>query len=480
MNHCNPVIARVVFALALIAPWPLLAGGVQTAPAESRPPAVSGEALDVDDSFTTDASDRRELVLTLYQNAPALIRDLRDIGLTDDPLSLRVLDISDRIIAESLRLSGEAPLELLSLRRPEALSRGQLLRAMVGHDVLLQSRETTDGEPEPGRLVALVDGEPLVRRGDILELIDDRSPWRVVFAAEPGLMQRTEALWLDLRGALPGRQGVEFLYQSGGLAWQTDYLLELDGDSIRLQAFARLENRTAMDFSEARIRLLAGDPETGAGTMRREMMASDSMTASAEGPYQLFRLPHAVSLPAGQTLQVPMFAHDAIDVRRQYRLQGRASGRASGEQATPVSLYLNFRSPQDDDASPLPAGTARVYQDDADGEPLFLGQDRLPASPPGRDVSLRLGTAFDLGAWRTQREFRRLGDRQEEQAWTIRLHNAGAEDAVVEVTEQIPGQWTMLDESIEHERRSADRAVWQVELPAGEEKELHYRVEIRH
>lgn len=480
MRRATPSICSLFLGLSLL-PVAVAADTVRTAPADGRPSTVTGEALASADRISTTAADRRELVLTIYQNAPALVRDRRRIGLSDEVVSLRVLDVSDRMLGESLRLRGEAELDLHAVRRPQPLERQRLLRSLVGQPVLLRSRETIDGETQQARLVSLVDGDPLVAIDDAFEIIDGNSPWRLLLPADAGIMQRTEALWLDLQSDLAGRQDVELLYQSEGLGWQADYVLDLEAESLRLQAFASLENRTALDFEAARIRLLAGEPQTGGAMPRREMLASDTVGVSAEGPYQLFTLPRSVTLPAGQNLQVPLFPSLQTAFERQYRVEGHASGRSGGEQRVPVSLHLSFVTPDDEgQAWPFPAGAARVYQQDSDGEPLFLGQDRIPASPPGSEIELRLGTVFDLTATRTQREFRRLGEREEEQAWTIRLRNAGDEDAVVEVVERIPGQWTMLEESRDHRRPASDRAVWRLTVPAGDDKELHYRVQIRH
>ncbi|MCK8515474.1 DUF4139 domain-containing protein [Methylonatrum kenyense] len=480
MRRAISSVCSLILGLGLL-PLAVAAETVRTAPADGRPSAVAGETLDSADRVSSTADDREELVLTIYQNAPALVRDRRQIGLSDEPLSLHVLDVSDRMLGASLRLGGEAELRLHAVRRPEPLERQRLLRSLVGQTVSVRPGEAIDGETREARLVSLVDGDPLVSIDESLEIIDARSPWRLVLPADAGIMQRTEGLWIDLESELAGRQGVEFLYQTQGLAWQADYVLDLESDVLRMQAFASLENRTALDFDAARIRLLAGDPQTEAPMQRREMLASDAVGVSAEGPYQLFTLPRRVTLPAGENLQVPLFPLLEAEFERQYRVEGHAGGRSVGEQRVPVSLHLSFVTPDDDDqAWPFPAGAARVYQQDSEEEPLFLGQDRIPASSPGSEVELRLGTVFDVTATRTQREFRRLGEREDEQAWTVALRNAGDEDATVEVIERIPGQWTMLEESSDHRRPASDRAVWRLTVPAGGDKELHYRVQIRH
>ena len=63
-----------------------------------------------------------------------------------------------------------------------------------------------------------------------------------------------------------------------------------------------------------------------------------------------------------------------------------------------------------------------------------------------------------------------------ETAHRITLRNAKAEAVTVDVVENIPGDWRMLEESQPHSKRSTGQAVWNVTVPAGGEAELTYRV----
>ena len=51
----------------------------------------------------------------------------------------------------------------------------------------------------------------------------------------------------------------------------------------------------------------------------------------------------------------------------------------------------------EEDALPaLPAGTVRVYQRDARGNPQFVGEHRIGHTPMGSDIGLTTGQAFDV------------------------------------------------------------------------------------
>ena len=66
-----------------------------------------------------------------------------------------------------------------------------------------------------------------------------------------------------------------------------------------------------------------------------------------------------------------------------------------------------------------------------------------------------------------------------ETAHRITLRKAKDEAVTVDVVENIPGDWRMLEESQPHSKRSAGQAEWNVTVPAGDEAELTYRVRTR-
>ena len=66
-----------------------------------------------------------------------------------------------------------------------------------------------------------------------------------------------------------------------------------------------------------------------------------------------------------------------------------------------------------------------------------------------------------------------------ETAHAITLRNAKDVDVSVTVIEPIPGDWKMLTESQPHEREDAGAARWQINIPAGGERILEYRVRVR-
>jgi hypothetical protein len=115
----------------------------------------------------------------------------------------------------------------------------------------------------------------------------------------------------------------------------------------------------------------------------------------------------------------------------------------------------------------------------AEGIVQLLGEDHLPHTPQGEEITLTLGEAFDVTAKRTQLRQENLAQDHYRATWQLRLRNAKKQDAVVRVTEPMPGDWKIEKASHEHKRLDANRAEWTITVPAGGETTLEYSVSWR-
>ena len=65
-------------------------------------------------------------------------------------------------------------------------------------------------------------------------------------------------------------------------------------------------------------------------------------------------------------------------------------------------------------------GHVRVYQADTKGGLQFAGEDRIDHTPKDEDVTIKIGTAFDVVCERKQTDFERIADNVYEMAFEIR------------------------------------------------------------
>ena len=134
---------------------------------------------------------------------------------------------------------------------------------------------------------------------------------------------------------------------------------------------------------------------------------------------------------------------------------------------------------------PLPKGVVRVYKRDSAGNAQFIGEDRIDHTPKNEKVRLHLGEAFDVTADKKQTEFKRREPTNRasyvfESAYEIVVRNAKTEAGHVTVREPVPGDWTMLEQSLPHAKVAAGTAEWQVDVAPGGSTTLKYRVLVRY
>ena len=116
----------------------------------------------------------------------------------------------------------------------------------------------------------------------------------------------------------------------------------------------------------------------------------------------------------------------------------------------------------------LPAGTVRVYQRDARGNPQFVGEHQIGHTPMGSSLSLATGEAFDIKVKPVVAERTRVNTSPR---WRTRMvyevSNASPVPVTVEVVQDgLWGDTRITDETLKSERLSADAAVWRMPVPA--------------
>lgn len=436
---------------------------------------------------------QRDLSLTVYNQDLGLIREQRTLDLTAGLNRLALQDVSARLQPETLLLGGSG-FELLNQSYSvDLLTPQRLLQAAVGQtvEVVKTNPETGEETVVEAELLSVAQG-PVLRIGDRIETVP---PGRIAFKSIPeGLFQRP-TLVLELESDAGGTATLDLRYLTGGLSWSADYVAQLNADEteLNLTALVTLGNNTGLAFEDARLGLVAGDVNRAAvGLPRPEMaMQADMMVRSAAAPQAMapqavsdryvYEVSRPVDLARGETKQIPLLTADKVAVTRSYRFPNLASAGPSNGEIGPVNadLLLTLDNKQASGLGrPLPAGIVRVYQPAGAGGEIFAGEDRIDHTPEGEEIELRLGSAFDVTARARHTDYERLSDRSFESAQSIVVQNAKAVPVTVEVGGSFPRGWKIVEESVPHNQEGANQVTWTLQVPAGGETELTYRVRV--
>ncbi len=439
--------------------------------------------------------DQTAIAVTIYNEDLALVRDRRNVTLEAGVNELAFIDVSAAMRPETALLGTEG--DSLSILEQnfdfDLLTPEKLLEKSVGRTVrvIRTSPETGIDTVEEAVLLSVANGIVL-RIGDRIET---QPPGRIVFSEVPPNLRSRPTLVLQLQSAAAGQRPVELSYLTGGLGWRADYVAKLSADEtlLDLNGWVTLTNTSGTSYRNARLQLVAGEVNRVREDMlerRAEMLATTpaqpapAMVEEALFEYHLYTLGRPTTIAENQTKQVTLLSGAGIPVRKEYRFVNITSAyqyEAADLPRANATVRISFDNEESDRLGlPLPRGIVRVYKDDSAGQALFVGEDRIDHTPKGETVRLSLGQAFDVTAEPRQTGFERIGDNIYEAAFEILVKNAKTEPVTVEVIENFPAEWRILEESHEHRKTSAFQAEWSVPVPAEGSTTLTYRMRVEY
>lgn len=439
-----------------------------------------------------NASDQSHLTLTLYNQDLAMIQDQRRLPTLSPGQRIRVEDVSRQMLPETLRIQGAGQiLEQSLLQNP--LTYSALLQAHLGKFIQVARINQATGQETLSTVELLsIDQQALVRRDGRIESIPmNSSEWRFIFPSE-------------LPDNLKGRAGLEFVsagtqiestaqlnYLSRGLGWQMDYVLTLDslGTSLAAEGLASVYNRSGSLFQDADLRLMAGDintPTAAQPEMMRAMAMSDTLASGQiDAPEQmqdfyLYRLPYPVTLQPNETKQLPLVQFDTIPAKMTYRHHFNLwPGMDQQRHQSQPEVQLVFEAPSlDASNTPLPAGQARVFRPDREGELQFIGAAQLGNLAAGEEAVMPLGRAFDLNISRRQTLFSDGFDKVTIQQ-EVSITNAGNEGRSVDMSTGFQQEWQLKESSHPMQEDGAGQLTWSMHLPAGGTETMRFTVEMK-
>ncbi|MCA1713924.1 MAG: DUF4139 domain-containing protein [Gammaproteobacteria bacterium] len=441
--------------------------------------------------------------------------DMPGFALVDRPLHYALKRGSNRVSAagippamdiEAVTLRPQTDGVTVSSQRfvaPPAGTRDVLATA-IGHKVAVEHTAGGAKQTDSGTLIAVSDGLTLALPDGRIKVIREYDNFSIIEAGDL-LPQRATLQW-TVEAARAGEAAFVLSYPMGGIAWRAEYLATLardEGCRLALDGAALVANRSGVTFGNARLTLIAGEPNrvrrervypTMAADMamaREEMQGAQAMpTQRTSGEYHAYELPGTSRVSNGATERAPLFARlPAVTCERAYETTPEIRiwpppvpmlepGFNSQTGPQPVKATVSFANNKAAGlGQPLPAGRVRVF----DGED-FLGESRLEHTAEGADIRLEVGTAFDLTAERERSEFRvdRSG-RTMTESFIVTLNNAKKTEAVIRVVEPLPrwSDWEIVSSNVPASKRDAQRAEFEVPVAPGGEAALTYTVRYR-
>lgn len=420
-----------------------------------------------------------DVAVTIYQNGQSLIQDSRQMNLPSGRSKQEFPDVSAQIRAETVTLTGPGIGIVEQNFDYDLLTPAKLMEKAVGQTVtLLRTNVATGVETRVRAKVLAANGGVVLQIGDSIEVLrDDGLPVRVIFdRVPPNLRARpTLSVTVESKGGLTP---TTLTYLTPGLGWTSDYVTLFDDakQTIDVQGWVTLTNNTGTDYTNADVLLVAGNPNQGGNRRMYQTPYSPSTGTIDEagtesnnrerlGDYYLYPLGERTTIANAQQKQVSFLDVKSAPARNTYEFN---NGWLATNEAASASSVLKFSTSRSGGlGDQLPAGTMRVYMRDKRGDPQFIGESRIEATPMGSAMSIRTGEAFDVKIKTVVEERTRINSNRWKTRMRYEITNARSNAVTVDLGQNgLWGDVRISEQSQEGKRVSADRIEWSVPVPA--------------
>lgn len=425
------------------------------------------------------ATAQGDVAVTIYQNGQSLVQDTRRLTMPTGRSKQEFPDVSAQIRAETVTLTGPGIGIVEQNFDYDLLTPAKLMEKAVGQTVtLIRTNPATGAEIRVPAKVLAANGGVVLQVGNTIEVLrDDGLPVRVIFdKVPPNLRARpTLSVTLESKGGLTP---TTLTYLTPGLGWTSDYVTLFDDakQTIDVQGWVTLTNNTGTDYSNANVLLVAGNPNAGGGRRKYttpwnpstgtiDEAGTESNDRERLGDYYLYPLAERTTISNAQQKQVSFLDVKAAPARSTYEFN---NGWLATNEAASASSVLKFSTSRAGGlGDQLPAGTMRVYMRDKRGDPQFIGESMIEATPMGSQMSIRTGDAFDVKVKTVVVERTRINSSRWKTRMQYELTNARNNPITVDLGQNgLWGDVRITEQSMEGKRVSADRVEWSVPVPA--------------
>ncbi|MGB5077409.1 MAG: DUF4139 domain-containing protein [Sphingorhabdus sp.] len=442
-------------------------------------PVLAQSPTPVNVTVPGGATAQGDVAITIYQNGQSLVQDTRRMVLPSGRSRQEFPDVSAQIRAATVTLTGPGLGIVEQNFDYDLLTPAKLMEKAVGQTItLLRTNPATGAETRVRAKVLAANGGVVLQIGDTIEVLrDDGLPVRVIFdKVPPNLRARpTLSVTLESKG---GMTPTTLTYLTPGLGWTSDYVTLFDDakQTIDVQGWVTLTNNTGTDYTSASILLVAGNPNNGGGrrdvgmpwngsTGTIDQAGTESNERERLGDYYLYPLAERTTVANAQQKQVSFLDIKSAAARRVYEFTN--GWLATNESASAASVLKFSTSRSGGLGDQLPSGTMRVYMRDKRGDPQFIGENAIEATPMGSAMSIRTGDAFDVKVKTVVEERTRIGSNRWRSKMRYELTNARNEAITVDMGQSgLWGDVRITEQSQEGTRTSADRIEWSVAVPA--------------
>jgi len=327
--------------------------------------------------------------------------------------------------------------------------------------------------------------------------------------------QKSAVLRLVLQNSgARGPHKVQVDYLAPKLGWKADYSIMLgpavngSPQELLVDGWVSVKNESSTDVCAAMVDLIAGEVQLVDGArpgMRDYVVTSQAASNVYAGPadaaagggaqishlsvFSRIALGRDILLPANAYLErFPLLQRVEFPLEERNVFENDATAQTLGRGGftlLPRGLEVRLVS-RNTTASPLPAGTVTIYSPEGEGAQV-VGQDRIPLTPPGADLSITQGRSNNLQGTRRVVERVQVADTGGRYKLVTRvelvIENRGGTPETAFVREGIENfgksDWSVTESSNPSQKLGERSMEFKLTIPAKDHVKLTYTVETR-
>ena len=335
--------------------------------------------------------------LVVYNSGIGLVHEERELSLKKSDTQIIYEDVAKSVHTDSINIDIAPEVTLYSQQyRFDALTQNKLLEANLGKKVEVRLlRNRNEFKIITATLLAHSGANAIVRTLEY-KIITVKSV-NVIFDEIPKELIIKPSLVWNIKAQKDLETTMKLDYLLSGIRFESDYVLNIAGESASLTGWISVDNRSGKSFKKTKLTVLAGNiqrkPHTYANRLQKVAMMVDSprvQEQSFEG-YHIYTIPFDVTLANNEKTQIKFLQEANLSIQRLYSAALSNPLYIRGQNTINVSQFIAFKGLD----IPLPRGDVRIYSK-LDKQTILVGENALGHTPKHTDIKLKTGTNFDI------------------------------------------------------------------------------------
>ena len=280
--------------------------------------------------FSSQRVGADENFVTLYNRDLGLIKQVRTVEIDAPGRPLRFTDVAARLIPTSVHLRSLRPDSRLQVLEQnfeyDLVSSEKILEKYIDHPIEIIKE---NGDLVSGLLLSKQGDSLVVRTEDGIRMLRWNASLSITVKDLPeGLITRPTLIW-ELAGVSKGKETIEVSYLTAGMSWQAEYvgILNETADHTDLEAWVSVTNQSGATFTDAALKLVAGDVHRAQSPVLRKGLATAMADAAAQRPgfeeraffeYHIYVLERPTTVKDNQIKQIALFPRTGIRSEKKF------------------------------------------------------------------------------------------------------------------------------------------------------------------